>query len=352
LCADDRFWGAGFTEWTLLRPSQLKGIRKPLEPARGGLGYYNPLERETRARQAALARRGGLHGFCYYHYWFGAVGKVMHRVPEAMLDDGEPDLPFMLSWANEPWTRRWSGVGGEAHETLLAQEYGNPSDWTAHFDYLSRFWAHPKHIRVDGRPLFAIYRLGHFPAGTLSAMLHAWGSRARARGVPAPLVVCTVGNFHKRENTSTVLRAEGGALVHGALHFWPQLLDSAPNPFFDHAKGRMASWSDINLESGQQQYWGAYTGFDRRVRDANASAFNKAKPKEVLKHLRTSFKSMAQHANQPRPNLNLYFLTAWNEWNEQALLEPDSVHEDGMLRALRDALRSVPVHAVARRPGY
>ena len=77
---NDRFWGSGFTEWTLLQPSRLEGVRKPLEVGRGGLGYYNPIERETRARQAALARQAGVFGFCYYHYWFGGVGKVLLHV--------------------------------------------------------------------------------------------------------------------------------------------------------------------------------------------------------------------------------------------------------------------------------
>lgn len=38
---NDQFWGTNFTEWTLLRPFKRKGIRKPLDEARGGLGYHN-----------------------------------------------------------------------------------------------------------------------------------------------------------------------------------------------------------------------------------------------------------------------------------------------------------------------
>jgi len=39
---------------------------------------------------------------------------------------------------------------------------------------------------------------------------------------------------------------------------------------------------------------------------------------------------------------NLFFVTAWNEWNEQALLEPDDVHHFGYLKALRRAVHCVP----------
>jgi len=39
----------------------------------------------------------------------------------------------------------------------------------------------------------------------------------------------------------------------------------------------------------------------------------------------------------------LYFLTAWNEWNEQALLEPDDVHKFNYLEILRNNLESCPL---------
>jgi hypothetical protein len=166
---NDRNWGKGFTEWTLLKPSKLDGLRKPLSTSKGGLGYYNALDQSTRRAQAALARKHGIHGFCYYHYWFGSYGKVMHKVPEARLADGEPDLPFMLSWANEPWTRLWDGISNrrKPSNTIMAQDYGKEKDWAAHFDYLLQFWKHPQHIRVGERPLFSIYRTDHFPGDAL-----------------------------------------------------------------------------------------------------------------------------------------------------------------------------------------
>ena len=107
-----RFWGEGFTEWTLLKPLDLPQISKPLAPAQGGLGYYDLTEKKVRQQQAAMNHLYGGHGFVYYHYWFSGKGapidhKVMYRVPELMLKDGEPGGPFMFSWANEPWSRRY-----------------------------------------------------------------------------------------------------------------------------------------------------------------------------------------------------------------------------------------------------
>jgi len=346
---NDRFWGANFTEWTLLAPSTNPRLRKPLPIAQGGLGYYNALDRDIRTRQATLARSAGVHGFCFYHYWFSGVGKVMHRVPEARLADGEPDLPFMLSWANEPWTRRWDGfqrAGSPAHETMIAQTYGNSSDWAEHFDYLQQFWSHPKYIRIGGRPVFSIYRTGHMPQSTLAAMLSLWEARAKSRGIEPPLVIATIGNFFDKEESNPTLANPNpgtGPYVEGALHFWPMVMYSCG--FFPdrNARGDELLASNANLNIGTDlQFWGAHVGFDRVVRYPDAKSFT-VSPTQVQLGLVQSFAAMRDYQ---RPNPNLLFINAWNEWNEQAVLEPDTTHGDGMLRAVQQALRQVPVRTV------
>ena len=95
----------------MLKPSLLPQISKPLSVSQGGLGYYDLTDKKIRKAQGDMNRLYGGYGFVYYHYWFTGQGapsdhKVMYRIPELMLLDGEPDMPFMFSWANEPWSRR------------------------------------------------------------------------------------------------------------------------------------------------------------------------------------------------------------------------------------------------------
>jgi hypothetical protein len=65
-------------------------------------------------------------------------------------------MPFMLSWANEPWSKRWTGLSKEDGEILLkvgqgeeklskkntdhnekdillSQDYGDEKEWEEHF---------------------------------------------------------------------------------------------------------------------------------------------------------------------------------------------------------------------------
>ena len=43
--------------------------------------------------QADLAREHGIHGFCYWHYWF-AGRRMLDRPFDEVLESGEPDFPF------------------------------------------------------------------------------------------------------------------------------------------------------------------------------------------------------------------------------------------------------------------
>ena len=149
---NDEWWGKGFTEWTNT------GKAKPLFPGHDqpkvptDLGYYDLRLPEARKAQADLARKYGVEGFCYYHYWFGGK-RLLERPVNEIIASGEPDFPFCLCWANESWTGIWHGA---PRRMLMEQTYPGEADHRAHFEYLLTAFRDKRYITVDGRPRFVI----------------------------------------------------------------------------------------------------------------------------------------------------------------------------------------------------
>jgi hypothetical protein len=155
---NDEWWGKGFTEWTNVVQARplFPGHYQPHLPA--DLGFYDLRLPEARAAQAELAAEYGIHGFCYYHYWFNGR-QLLERPVNEILTSGEPDFPFCLCWANENWTRRWDGLEAE----ILLEQHCTPEDDLAHIRELIPYFQDPRYIRVGGLPFLAVYRTSKLP---------------------------------------------------------------------------------------------------------------------------------------------------------------------------------------------
>ena len=158
---------------------------KPHLPA--DLGFYDLRLAESRLAQAELARQYGIFGFCYYHYWFNGR-RILERPVNEIVSSGEPDFPFCLCWANENWTRTWDG--GHKH-LLLEQNYGQKDD-LAHILYLCGVFADPRYIRIDGKPLFLVYRASILPDARKT--IDIWRDEAIRQGI-GELYLCRIESF-------------------------------------------------------------------------------------------------------------------------------------------------------------
>ncbi|MDQ3627188.1 MAG: glycoside hydrolase family 99-like domain-containing protein, partial [Verrucomicrobiota bacterium] len=173
---NDEWWGKGFTEWTNVAKTRpiYPGHYQPHLP--NELGFYDLRLPEARDAQADLARDHGIHGFCYYHYWFNGR-RVLERPFNEVLASGRPDFPFCLCWANENWTRAWDG---REHDVLLAQHYSEADD-REHIRWLCRAFADPRYIRIKGKPLFLVYRTTALPDPRRTTDI--WREEARRLGI-------------------------------------------------------------------------------------------------------------------------------------------------------------------------
>ena len=174
---NDSWWGAGFSEWRNVSKAKplFIGHKQPVIP--GDLGFYDLRVVDTHAAQIELAKYAGINAFCYYHYWFNGK-KILHEPLERKLKNEKEDFPFMLSWANENWTRAWDGLD---REMLLKQEYSDADD-AHHMEHLcDTFFNDKRYIKHEGKPVFLVYRPSLFP--DIKKTISTWRNIAREKGI-------------------------------------------------------------------------------------------------------------------------------------------------------------------------
>lgn len=283
---NDRAWGPGWTEWDNLRRW------KPIKPGHtiqrphADIGEYDLLSTDARRKQAELANSHGVHGFAVYHYWFNGA-KALHQPYELMLLDGEPDLPFHFVWANEPWTKRWDGRDSEV---IQAQTYGGRDEWRSHAEYLRPFVEHPNYITHDGRRVLGIYRPGTIPHLTerLTYYREVLGDDLH--------FATLYGTFGREQVPSN----------------YP-ILDSAIE-FAPHAAA--SGWEGFATLPHQRLFRGACPSWDNSPRRGTSAYIHSIQPfADQLHGLR---------------NEDVIYVDSWNEWGEQAILEPSD--RDGYAR--------------------
>lgn len=174
---NDVWWGKGFTEWTNVTKARplFRGHYQPHLPA--DLGFYDLRLPEVREAQAEMAAEAGISGFCYFHYWFDGK-RLLHRPFDEVLASGRPNFPFCLCWANEKWTRAWDARTGVE---LIGQSHSRTDD-ERHIAHLITAFRDDRYIKIDGRPVFLVYRTGLLPAPEATAEL--WRNACRRAGFP------------------------------------------------------------------------------------------------------------------------------------------------------------------------
>jgi lipopolysaccharide biosynthesis protein len=342
---NDAWWGEGFTEWTNVRKARPLFARhyQPRVPREGR--YYDLLDPAVHDWQASLAQRHGIHGFCYYHYWFNGK-QLLERPLDLLLNRGAPALPFCLAWANEPWTRAWDG--GE-QQVLMPQAYGDRRDWEAHFAYLARVFRDPRYIRVDGKPMFLIYRSASIDV--CGEMVQCWRELAAREGLPGLHVVGMLTGFD-RDRRAGIFDAfaefEPMYTIRYGLSYWHRKREKlvrrataalwrtfgrgphAPNSY-DYA----AIWKSLAARPlPERTYPGAFVDWDNSAR----RGLDRSMIMRNFAHEAFASGMLTQLRKARQAHAEFVFINAWNEWAEGTYLEPDESRGTTMLEAVAAAV--------------
>jgi glycosyltransferase involved in cell wall biosynthesis len=326
---NDRWWGEGFTEWTNVAKAepQFPGHYQPHMPA--DLGFYDLRLPEIREAQAEMAEAYGIHGFCYYHYWFHGK-RLLEKPFDQVLKSGEPSFPFCLCWANEPWSRRWDG---RPHDVLQQQSYSAADD-AEHIRWLLPALSDARAITIDGKPVFIVYQARDLPDPARTVDI--WREEVDRAGLPG-IYLMTVETGWDAGWDATKVGFDAKIL------FQPQfsVLDQVPTLFVGPETLRVydyeTAWRALAHPepATYPRYETVCARWDNSARTgANGVVLHRSTPEGYGEWLTTVIsRVLGERADQ-----RLVFVNAWNEWAEGCHLEPDQLYGRGYLEATRRAL--------------
>lgn len=334
---NDAWFGRGFTEWsnTSKAVPQFTGHWQPHTPI--DTGFYNLEDTHTMYRQIELAKMYGIHGFCFYYYWFSGGDKIMEKPINNWLEDKSIDFPFMFFWANEDWTNTWGAAADLGTKTYSAKM--KPDDVKKFVKDLLPFIKDKRYITVNGRPHIIIYQPKKDPY--LPEFIKRIGDLIEKEGVKRPYISIVFPDDFDKTFDPRNYNADAAVEFGSHLRMMPESLPTIEtnqklmNPLAKLVEYDMEDFiynKKFLTNDDFPVYKGAMTHFDNTARKiyTGAQLFNT--PPELYEKWLSTLVNTAK--------TDQVFITAWNEWAEGMHLEPDQKYGYAYLQATKNALES------------
>lgn len=349
---NNKMWGKGFTEWTNVKKAKpmFPGHNQPVVPL--NQNYYDLTDPSVMKWQIDLAKKYGIYGFCFYHYWYnGHI--IMNKPIEMMLNDKDLDFPFCICWANHDWTFSWVS---KENTVIYSQDYTDKDEWRKHYEYLLPYLQDRRYIRVNGRPLLVIYDAANIPQ--LNEMLKCWNDWAVQDGI-----ACGISYAYESVSADTIPNFDDSAFEFD-IEYQPQYIRTL---FFQKNKKRIRNvikrvlklpipqWLNERLTRNKllryeyDDAWskilgmtpvssksvpGAFVNVDTTPRRQERGVVSIGMTPEKLENYLTQLVEKTKKDYKR----DMIFVFAWNEWAEGAYMEPDERWKYGVLEAFRNSL--------------
>ncbi len=336
---NDEWWGRGFTEWTNVGKAKkyFPGHYQPRVPA--DLGYYDLRVPETRELQAELARNAGIDGFCYWHYWFDYDKQLLDRPFNEVLESGKPDYPFCLAWANENWYAKLWDKDVQKDKLLIEQTYKGVEQYTKHFYDLLPAFKDKRYIKVDGKPVFVIYK--PLASSEIPVFIETWRKLAVKNCLPGMFLIGHC--FNDRERLNEYKKLDLDAINTCSIKDFVQkrcFVNKVSNYLWRNifkkplviSYGKVSKYFfNLKTDSTKDICPSIITGWDHTPRSGSrGTVFNNETPELFAKHV----KMVMDNAKG-----EFVFIKSWNEWAEGNYLEPDLKWETSYLDKLTVILK-------------
>jgi lipopolysaccharide biosynthesis protein len=268
----------------------------------------------------------------------------------------------MFCWANENWSRVWEG---KEKDIIIQQDYSDEDD-LQHIQYLIPYFKDERYIRVNGKPVIAIYNSNCLP--NPKTTINTWRKEAANHGLE--LYICRFeslgfygknlsedagfdaaidfqpsGHVFDRFKESIAVQQQKNYIKRARHSLYKKLVRTiSPEHFGKYITNlyKRTSYREfvefaIKLPFPNYKWYPCITPmWDNTARKGKNSFLFKDSTPELyyrwLKSIKAKFKPFSKDEN-------LIFINAWNEWAEGNHLEPCARWGRSYLEATKKALQ-------------
>ena len=353
---NNKIWGKGFTEWTNVRNAKplFDGHHQPIVPL--NQNYYDLTEPSVMKWQIGLAKKYGIYGFCFYHYWYNDH-IIMNKPIEMILNDKSLDFPFCICWANHEWSNAWKT--SRKKEVYFSQDYSDKEEWRRHYEYLLPYLKDSRYIRINKKPLLVIFE-ADIPE--MKDMLKCWNDWAIQDGINdgityayenvmpdispdfndsafdfdieyQPQYYRVMGVQRNRYTYVESIKQFIEKKLKLPIPEWIKELfrkDELTRYSYDDAWNWILNMKPVSSKSVP----GAFVNVDTTPRKQERGSISIGMtPEKLEKYLIRLIEKTKKEYKR-----DMIFVFAWNEWAEGAFMEPDERWKYGVLEAFKNSL--------------
>lgn len=347
---NNQWYGKGFTEWDNTKKGRplFKKHYQPRIPEE----YYDLNNIDVVKKQMSMAKKYGVDGFIYYHYWFDENGKTVLQRPVEMMRrlKTEEKIEYCFCWANQSWKRTWGEVNVE-EELLIEQKYGTEKDWNNHFDYLFDFFVDDKYLKIDGKPVLFIYKPENIPHYDM--MVKKFSELAKQNGFEGIYFVRMMTEervLDVKIDADSMVAFEpnytiGSKMSKNIAAFWrirtflywhiirktfiSKMLCNTIN--YESFYNTLIKHQKMIIKNNSEAFIGGFSDWDNSPRKGRRGVIMKGtSPEKFKKKFSVLYKLALEN------NIKVICTFAWNEWGEGGYLEPDKKYGTKYLEAISE----------------
>lgn len=335
-----KWFGKGYSEWTNSAQAlpQFLGHRQPHTPI--DVGFYNLNTSKVMYRQAELAKKYGVAGFCVYYYWFSGK-KLMDQPLQNILADKNLDFPFFLFWANDDLSMC---CGNGATREVLYRGALQSRDADSFMEDILPYMKDPRYIKIHNKPVLLIYKIALSLKTEYLGFVERIQEIAVQNGFDGLYLLSPIEDFMDHKNLESVQKEYK---LDALIEFHPiagrKGWTLKHEDYFDPAcRSTCYDVDDFvqnkkyTLDTKANIFPGLFPNWDNTSGRYNRSTWIlQNSPENYKQWLADLIQWTKEHNN---PDERFVFVNAWNEWENGAHLEPDTYYGYAYLQKTRDAL--------------